>query len=162
MPILSNTDITKRPLLPGTVITAEPAVIRTAFNTSSNKLEFGTGVARGTADDEVIVPSATGFIFFGVLSASPLEKRAENTSAAGILAYPAKSVVSVCRRGLIAVFVDSDCVQGQPAYLIHTASAGQVPGHFRKNNTGADLVPNALFWKTLTGPGIGVIALNLP
>jgi hypothetical protein len=79
------------------------------------------------------------------------------------MGWPIDYEMSYLRRGIIAVPVDSDCVQGGPVYCIHTASTGQVAGHFRKdaNTDKADLVNGAVFWKTLTAAGIGLIRLNL-
>lgn len=150
----------------GQIATAEPALVRSGANAQGAILPFGSGLVRGASDGLLVLPSATGQRFMGVAKATDIFEKREGYSltVGGKMGYPITYSVSYVRRGLVAVPIDSDCVQGAPAYLIHTASTGQVPGHFRKdaNTDKADLVPDAVFWITLTAAGIGLIALNLP
>ena len=150
----------------GKLATYEPAIVLTATNKASAIIAFGKGVMLGSADNQVIIPTTTGQTFAGIaVETNTIEKRADySIDSDGKFGWPIDYDMSVCRRGLIAVPVDSDCVQGGAVYVIHTASTGQVPGHFRKdaNTDKADLVPNAVFWKTLTAAGIGLIRINLP
>lgn len=149
----------------GQLATYEPAIVLTGLNKASAVITFGKGVVRGSADNQVTLPAATGFVFMGIAKeTNTIEKRAGySIDAAGKMGWPIDYDMSFVRRGVIAVPVDSDCVQGGAVYCIHTASAGQTPGHFRKdaNTDKADLVPNAVFWKTLGAAGIGLIRLNL-
>lgn len=150
----------------GMIAYTESATIRHGHNTSGGIIAAGKGVIRGAVDETLTLPAATGGYFLGVAMLSDtVEKRAGySIDANGKFGWPDDYTVSYVRRGVIAVPIDSDCVQGGPVYLIHTASAGQVPGHFRKdaNTAAADLVPNAVFWRTLSAAGVGLIALNLP
>lgn len=144
----------------------EEVTIRHAHSTFDGVIAAGKGVIRGAADETLTLPSATGGYFLGVAMLSDTYEKREGYSidADGKFGWPENYTVSYVRRGVIAVPIDSDCVQGGAVYLIHTASTGQVPGHFRKDadTDAADLVPNAVFWKTLTEAGVGLIALNLP
>lgn len=150
----------------GKLATYEPAIVLTGLNKSAAVIAFGKGVVRGSADGQVILPTATGQTFMGIaVETNTIEKRPDySIDAAGKMGWPVNYDMSFCRRGVIVVPVDSDCVQGGAVYCIHTASAGQTPGHFRKdaNTDKADLVPNAVFWKTLGAAGIGLIRINLP
>lgn len=150
----------------GQLAKAEPGLIRSGINADTVVLAFGLGLAKGTGDDDLIIPAATGFKFMGVSFATDTFEKREGYSidANGKMGYPLDYRTSYVRRGIVAVPIDSDCAKGSPVYCIHTASSGQVPGHFRKdaNTDKADLVPNAVFWKTLSAAGIGLIALNLP
>jgi len=149
----------------GQVVTAEEATILSGTNAQAAILTFGLGLVRGASDDLLVLPDGTGGVFMGVaLASDSIEKRSGySLDANGDMGWPSDYTVSYVRRGLVAVPVDSDCVQGGPVYLIHTASSGQVPGHFRKdaNTDQADLVPNAVFWKTLTAAGLGLVRFNL-
>lgn len=144
----------------------EDVTIRHAINGYAGVIAAGKGVVRGSTEGVLTLPSATGFVFLGVAMLSDTVEKREGYSldADSKFGWPQKYMTSYVRRGVVAVPIDSDCVWGDPVYCIHTASTGQVPGHFRKNaNTDkADLVPNAVFWKTLTAAGVGLIALNLP
>jgi len=150
----------------GMPVYTEDVTIRKAISSFAGVIAAGKGVVRGASDGLLTLPAATGFYFLGVAMLSDTyEKRAGfSLDAEGKFGWPEKYTVSYIRRGVVAVPIDSDVVQGGPVYLIHTASSGQVPGHFRKdaNTDKADLVPNAVFWKTLTEAGVGLIALNLP
>lgn len=149
----------------GAYATAESATPLTA--TGPNVIvPFGIGVVRGASDNLIAIPSATGQYFMGIaLATDTIEKRAGySIDSDGIMGWPARSVLSYLRRGIVAVPVTTDCVQGGAVYCIHTGGAGQPVGHFRKdaNTDKADLVPNAVFWKTLTAAGLGLIRINLP
>jgi len=161
-----NDLISADPLYEGKVATYEPAIVLTATNKANAVIAFGKGVVRGSADGQVIIPTATGQTFMGIaVETNTIEKRAGySIDANGKMGWPVNYDMSFIRRGIIAVPVDSDCVQGGAVYVIHTAGTGQVPGHFRKdaNTDKADLVPNAVFWKTLTAAGVGLIRINLP
>ena len=153
------------PLYQGKVATYEPSIALTGLNKSSAIIAFGKGVVRGAADSQVILPTETGQYFMGVaVETNTIEKRAGlSVDGDGKFGWPPNYEIAFLRRGIICVPVDSDCVQGGAVYCIHTASSGQVVGHFRKdaNTDKADLVPNAVFWKTLAAPGLGLIRLNL-
>lgn len=127
---------------------------------------FGIGLVRGASDDVLAIPSATGQRFMGIsVSTNTIEKRAGySIDGDGIMGWPAQSVLTYLRQGIICVPVASDCVQGAPVYVIHTAGSGQPVGHFRKdaNTDKADLVPDAVFWRTLAAAGLGLIRINLP
>lgn len=163
---MSYNDLTSYPLYEGKVATYEPPIILTAANKSGAIVAFGKGLTRGSADNQVRIPTATGQTFMGIaVETNTIEKRAGySIDSNNKMGWPVDYDLSFIRRGIIVVPVDSDCVQGGAVYVIHTASTGQTPGHFRKdaNTDKADLVPNAVFWKTLTAAGIGLIRINLP
>lgn len=149
----------------GQIALTEDATIRSATNSSDAIIAMGKGVVRGASDGLLTLPSATGFYFLGVAMLSDtIEKRAGySIDSNDKFGWPVDYSVSYVRRGIVAVPCDSAVTQGGAVYCIHTASSGQVPGHFRAdaNTDKADLVPNAVFWKTLTAAGIGLVALNL-
>jgi len=142
----------------------EDVTIRHAHSTFDGVIAAGKGVVKGSTDETLTIPNESGMYFLGVAMLSDTYEKRDGFSidAAGKFGWPKNYTVSYVRRGVIAVPIDSDCATGGPVYVIHTASTGQTPGHFREDATGADLVPNAVFWKTLTAAGIGLIALNLP
>jgi len=150
----------------GQIAQGAPWEMVSKVNGFNGVVTFGKGLVRGSADDIATLPSATGQTFVGVAAAiNSIEKKAGySIDADGKMGFPLKFVMSVAISGVIAVPIDSDCAQGAPVYLIHTASAGQAVGHFRKNaNTDkADLVPGAVFETTLAAAGIGLIRLNWP
>jgi len=150
----------------GKLANASEAELITKISSFNGVLTFGLGLVRGASDDLATLPSATGQRFVGVARATDtIEKRAGySIDADGKMGYPLQHVMSVAIKGVIAVPVDSDCVEGAPVYLIHTASSGQKVGHFRKdaNTDKADLVPGAVFDRSLSGAGLGVIRLNWP
>lgn len=144
----------------GQVVTTEEAIILAGTNAQDAVLTFGYGLVRGASDDSLVLPSATGFTFMGVAFATDtIEKRSGySLDANGDMGWPVDYTASYVRRGLVAVPVETACVQGGAVYLTHTgANAGQ----FRNDGTNADLIPNAVFWKTLAGAGVGLIRLNL-
>jgi hypothetical protein len=151
----------------GKMVTTEDRVILTGDNAQGEIIPFGCGLAKGTNDDDLVLPSATGFTFMGVaLATDTIEKRdGYSLTAGGEMGWPITYRMSYWRRGgVIAVPIDSDCAKGGSVYCIHTASSGQVPGHFRKdaNTDQADLVPGLVFWKTFAAAGIGLLRSNLP
>jgi hypothetical protein len=150
----------------GKPLTYESSIILTGKNDQDAVIAFGLGLVRGSADDFLEIPDGTGGTFMGVaVETNTIEKRAGySIDANGKMGWPIDYDMSYMRRGIIPVPIDSDCVQGGAVYLIHTASSGQVPGHFRKdaNTDQADLVANAVFWKTLSAAGVGLIRINQP
>lgn len=150
----------------GQLVYTEGAVIRSAISSFAGVLTFGKGVVKGASDGLLTLPSATGFYFLGVAMATDTHEKRDGYSidANGKMGWPEDYPVSYVRRGIVAVPVDEAVTQGDPVYCIHTASTGQSVGHFRNdaNTDKADLVPGAVFWKTLSAPGIGLVALNLP
>ena len=139
-----NDLISADPLYEGKVATYEPAIVLTATNKANAVIAFGKGVVRGSADGQVIIPTATGQTFMGIaVETNTIEKRAGySIDANGKMGWPVNYDMSFIRRGIIAVPVDSDCVQGGAVYVIHTAGTGQVPQAI----TSAQEGPRRLYW----------------
>lgn len=112
---------------------------------------FGVGVAKGSATGKVKVPAAAGdtaATFAGVTVADlDHNPRALDGKADGI-SIPSGDVASIAEAGKVYVIVEEDVLQGDPAYLRHTANgAGKLLlGAFRKTaEASVGLVKGAKF-----------------
>lgn len=161
------TNSTAQPQFVGEVAFFEDRLIRRKVSEVNAVLTFGKGLAKGTADQGVILPAATGFRFVGIaLRTDTIEKRAGySLDANNEMGWPALfGDVAVLRRGVVRVKVTSAVTAEAPVYCIHTASAGQTVGDFRAdaNTDKADIVPGAVFLTSTSGAGTALIAINLP
>src|SRR4030065_141992 len=83
---------------------------RTRVNTTA-AMEFGRGVTRGSADDTVVLPTATIANFAGVTAFSHVGSG--DTTSTGI---PAKPPANILRKGRVTVVPETAVAPGDPVY----------------------------------------------
>lgn len=111
---------------------------------------FGRAVVRGTADDQAILPSATGQALVGV-TAYTLGAYAHDTEDI----YADTEEMNVVRSGYVWVITEQAVVPGDSVFFRHTAGAGgTVIGAFRKDvdTASADQIVGATY-ETTSGAG---------
>ncbi len=171
MPITNYDLIIEKSHEPGELVTLDDAQIWTFTNGTDAILPFGIGVVAGTgegATGKVIIPADANGKFEGIVYATDtFEKRSGYTldDATGRVGYPRDREVSIVRRGVIAVFIDSDVSRGDPVYMRHTATPGTtgIAGCFRKDadTANAIAIPNATFLKSVAAPTAGEMAIGI-
>lgn len=97
-----------------------------------------TGVVTGDLPKIKVADSTIGNKFFGILIHDATYYMFPNQPANTIYG---QQLVTILRQCLdIRVWCDGACNTSDPVYLIHTAATGEVPGHFKNNNTGNNAV----------------------
>lgn len=128
----------------------------------SSDIPFGRAVVRGTADDQCVLPSATGQAFLGVTE----HTTAWSENASDLHVYSQYRECNIIDFGLVAVYTEQSVVPGDSVYFRHTAAANplDVVGRFRKDSSGgdADQVIGATFESTTAAGGIAIIKINHP
>ena len=118
---------------------------------AENAIPFGCAVVKGTAVDQVKLPTVTGAVFRGI---------AVHTHAipqpATPVGYPVSQPVGVLRKGRIWVPVSAAVAVDATPYFNFTT------GIFSSSNTGSDAVPTGIFRTATTGAGIAILEINLP
>ena len=118
-------------------------------------INFGRAVVRGTADDQALLPTATGQDFVGVT----IETTAWAENGSDEHLYEQYREMNIMDIGPLWVITEQSVVPGDPVFFRHTAKgANIVVGRFRKDadvNT-ADEIQGATFEST---SGAGAIAL---
>lgn len=169
MPITDYNLMIDRDYAPGQLVTPTGGTIHTRFNNSDNILFFGLGVVTGARNREIVVPSATGGKFEGVLFyTNTFELRNGHTrdAVSGRIGYPPKREVSIIRPGefaQVAVFVDSATAINDPVFIRHTGSGTTgLPGCFRKDidTDKADAITRGRFIKAVSAPAAGKMAVS--
>lgn len=111
------------------------------------EIDFGLAVVRGTADDQCILPSATGQSFLGITARTI----AGTADTAGDRKYQPNESANILDEGVIYAICEDGCTQGDPVYFRHTTGTGTVIGALRTDadTATADLIPNAVWDKTV-------------
>lgn len=130
-------------------------------------IPFGVGVVKGTANDQVKLPSATSDKVTGIAIHTHSYFNQDLSGTAGI---PVKGQVNKLRRGECWVVVETNVVDGDPVFCRCTAKGGNTQlGRFRNDadpTAGpvdtAVSVPEAKFRSTATAGGLALIEINLP
>ena len=114
-------------------------------------INFGTPCVRGTAEDQVKLPTATGGDFVGVACYTNASY-AENENG-----YASTEVLSVIRSGYVFVKVEQAVTAGDSVFFVHTGNVGQ----FRKdaNTDKADAITGATFETAAAAGGIALVRL---
>jgi hypothetical protein len=125
-------------------------------------IPFGRAVVRGTADNQCLLPTATGQDFLGITEMTTAW--AENSSDLHL--YEQYREANIIDFGEVWVYTEQSVVPGDPVYFRHTAEASplNVLGRFRKDasTANADLIQGATWETTTAAGGIGKIKLNAP
>lgn len=123
---------------------------------------FGRGVIEGAANDEVLIPSATGFVFEGIAVA----KHKAKLNSSGEAEYDQYESISTLRKGRVWVLAEAVISKGDPVYLRHTANAGTTAaGRFGNiaDTARADQITNARWLTTTTAiDQLALVEINLP
>lgn len=114
------------------------------------EIDFGLAVVRGTADDQCILPSATGQFFLGITARTI----AGTADTAGDRKYQPEESANILDEGVIYAICEDGCTPGDVVYFRHTTGTGTVIGALRTDadTATADLIPNAV-WETTTAAG---------
>lgn len=128
----------------------------------TSDIPFGRAVVRGTADNQCLLPSATGQAFLGITEMTT----AWSENSSDLHVYEQYREVNIIDLGEVWVYTEQSVVPGDAVYFRHTADTAplDVVGRFRKDASGADadLVVGASFETTTAAGGIAKIKLNTP
>lgn len=128
----------------------------------TSDIPFGRAVVRGTADDQCLLPSATGQSFLGITVQTSDGVTQEN----GDHLYEQYREANILDFGEIYVYVEQSVVPGDAVYFRHTADTAplDIVGRFRKDASGgdADLVIGAAFVSTTAAGSFAKLKLNTP
>lgn len=118
-------------------------------------VDFGLAVVRGTADDQCILPSATGQSFLGITGRTI----AGTADTAGDRKYQVGESANILDEGLIYAICEDGCTQGDPVFFRHTTGTGTVIGALRTDadTATADEIPNAVWDTTVAAGAIGLV-----
>lgn len=122
-------------------------------------LPFGLAAIRGTADNQAILPSATGGSFLGVTEYTT----AWAADAADVHQYEQYREANILTFGRVWVICEDGCSPGDAAFFRHTAGAGgTVIGSFRTDadTATADAVPGGTFETTAAAGGLALLKLR--
>ncbi|KKL05800.1 hypothetical protein LCGC14_2602410, partial [marine sediment metagenome] len=124
---------------------ATEALVATTANVTGEPIPFGRGLARNTADDIAVLPSATAFVFEGI-SVNRAKGRPKDTSVSppvtGDAVYNGDEAVPVLRKGRIYVRPETAVTVASGVFLRHTVESGDAthsPGRFRGTDVGAEV-----------------------
>ena len=125
-------------------------------------IPFGRAVVRGTADNQAILPTATGQSFLGITE----HTTAGSENGSDLHLYEQYREMNILNFGQIYAYTEAAVVPGDAVYFRHTADTAplDVVGRFRDDASGgdADLVTGASWETTTAAGGIGIINLNTP
>lgn len=128
----------------------------------SSDIAFGRAVVRGTADNQALLPSATGQSFLGVTCMTT----AWSENASDLHLYEQYREMNIINFGEIYVYTEQSVVPGDSVYFRHTADTAplDVVGRFRKDTSGgdADQIIGATFETTTAAGGLARIRINSP
>lgn len=132
-------------------------------NVTTEPIPFGRAVVRGTAGERSgTLPSATGQRFEGVSERIHSGVDPVNADAGEYVPF---SNMTIGYRGTWWVEVEEAVSLADNVFFRHTAGAGgTILGQFRTDadTASADQVSNARWMSETDGPGIALLALNLP
>ena len=113
------------------------------------EIDFGLAVVRGTADDQCILPSATGQFFLGITARTI----AGTADTAGDRKYQPEESANILDEGVIYAICEDGCIPGNPVSFRYVAGTGQVGGLLTTPVAlETDVIPNAV-WETTTAAG---------
>lgn len=125
-------------------------------------IPFGRAVVRGTADNQCLLPTATGQDFLGFTEMTTAW--AEGSSDLHL--YERYREANIVDFGEIWLYTEQSVVPGDPVYFRHTADTAplDILGRVRKDASGgdADLIQGATFETTTAAGGIAKIKMNAP
>lgn len=125
-------------------------------------VRFGLGVIEGAANDEVLLPSATGFVFEGIAVA----KHKAQLNSSGQAQYDQYEAISTLRKGRVWVLAETIIAKGDAVFLRHTANAGTTEaGRFGNiaDTARADAITQARWLTTTTAiDQLALLEINLP
>ena len=122
------------------------------------EIDFGLAVVRGTADDQCILPSATGGSFLGIT----VRTIAGTADTAGDRKYQPNESANILDEGVIYAICEDGCVPGDDVFFRHTTGTGTVIGALRTDadTATADQIPNAVWDETIAAGEIGRVKLK--
>ena len=124
----------------------------------TTEVDFGLAVVRGTADDQCILPSATGQFFVGIT----VRTIAGTADTAGDRKYQPNESANLLDEGVIYAICEDGCIPGDDVFFRHTVNTTEVIGALRTDldTDKADQIANAV-WVTTTAAGeIGRVKLK--
>lgn len=125
-------------------------------------IPFGRAVVRGSADNQCLLPTATGQDFLGFTEMTTAW--AENPS--DLHQYERYREANIIDFGEVWLYTEQSIVPGDPVYFRHTAAAAPLAilGRVRKDTGGGncDLIQGATFESTTAAGGIAKVKLNAP
>lgn len=139
----------------GGITNLDPVTIINKINENALAIGFGRAVARGTADNEVIAPTADGDVIIGI----SVRHATAPADLAGNVDYAQSAAVPILKQGYIYAIAQETTNQGDGVISI-TAGNGTL-GSTTGGAAGAGrvAVPNAI-WETDTAVGeVGVIRI---
>lgn len=121
-------------------------------------INFGRAVVRGTADNQAILPSASGQAFLGVTEYTT----AWAANASDVHLYQENREMNILDFGRIFVVCEDGCVPGDDVFFRHTTGTGTTIGAFRTDadTATADQVSGASWESTTSAGDIGLIKLG--
>jgi hypothetical protein len=153
MPITDYTLPIDKMLPWGEIATLDNAQIWAMKQASAVIYPFGFGVAKGTADGTVKLPTAKTDLFYGIVRAVDIyEKRAGySLTPQGWEGFPAREILSILRGGGIGVPIGVPITQavneGDPVFMqviTSTTNTAGIGGTFRKDSDGVSPNDNAI------------------
>lgn len=130
-------------------------------NVTGNPIDFGLGLAHGSADRKTQLPSTTGFLFIGI----SLKDQKEQDLTTGLNRYEEGEAVGVLRQARVWVIAEEAVTPEDDVYLRHTANGSLLSGGFRTDadTAKADDVSTWCKWMTSASAGeLAILNVNLP
>jgi hypothetical protein len=141
---------------------ADAGVTNKVSRHAAAAINFGLGVVVTANEDEVALPSSTGFIFAGVA----LMKHNITFNATAVALYSIGDAISVLRKGRVWVNSEVAVDPTKDVYLRHTANTGPTrsPGDFlvTADTNKADQIANAKWVSVTSGAGLAILEVNMP
>lgn len=130
-------------------------------NEESGGLEAGRPLVRGTAANQVLLPSGAADEFLGV---SVFQQAIQNEDLTGDFMFADGETVGVLTRGKIWVTVEEAVATTDDVYWRHTVNGGLIPGGWRTDADTANAVQvTQAKWLTAAAQdGLALLSINLP
>ena len=120
----------------GQIADCAPRTVDTKLNEESvaGAMQFGVGVARGTADNQVLLPTVADTVFgFTVYT-----KGFELVAGSNIVEIAENDDISVMVQGALYVCPEDDVTAGGDVYVRHVAAGAEQLGAVRSDADGTD------------------------
>jgi len=122
-------------------------------------IPFGRAVVRGTADNQVKLPSKSGQYFMGVTEMTT----AWTENSDGVYLYEEFREANIIDFGMVCAYTEQAVVPGDSVYFRHTTKkSSDIAGRFRRDSDdkNADKVVGATWETTTPAGGVGQIKLR--
>jgi hypothetical protein len=135
------------------------------INAAGEALPFGIALAKGTGDQDAILPAASDAKILGIAIHSHAY---DNQSLSGTLGIPDDRMLNVVKRGRVYVRVEEAVTKGDPVYVRYANGVADVTktqkGSIRKSADTATalLLAGAHFYTSAAAGAMAVVDINLP